>query len=183
MLGNPYRPPRPVLPADDALNESDRNLARRKTRLAVGILTLPAVYNVLSFNFRIGADASALVNIIYRSVNLIGFTLLILIVWYMGLNVFEFVTRICHRLIARNSTLEEWRKTLYQTILRSTPFAMVGAIVWAIWVLAIYQANVDFYVVSVPVAILSHLLAAGLYLPLILNWFKLEREASSECQN
>lgn len=63
---------------------------------------------------------------------------------------------------------------LYATFIRSAPYAVAGAILWGIWVFGFYQAKVDFMVLSVPVGILAHGLAAALYLPLIYRWYRIE---------
>ena len=106
--------------------------------------------------------------------NSIGLALAVAAVWFYGLAALELISRVIHSILARSSKVDDWVKSLYWTIRRFPVFAIFGAALWAIWVFAFYQLNMRFYAVSVPIGIAAHLLAAGLYIPLAYQWFRLE---------
>lgn len=175
MSTNPYEPPQSQAEPRLTQNEA-RLIALRSVRIALLILLAPAFYNFICFNFTPNANRAELpIYAIYRILNSLGFLLTVAAVWFFGLKIFEFVTGGFHSIYARNSMLEDWKETLY-TILRRVPFfAIPAAVLWAIWVMAIYQLTLGFYVVSIPIGITAHLLAACLYVPLIYRWYKLEQ--------
>lgn len=175
MSTNPYESPQSQAEPRLTPNEA-RWIARRSVRVALLILLAPALYNFICFNFTPNANRpERSIYAVYRTLNSLGFVLTVAGVWFFGLTVFEFVTGGFHSIYARNSRLEDWKETLY-TILRRIPFfAVPGAVLWAIWVMAIYQLQLGFYFVSIPIGIAAHLLAACVYVPLFYRWYKLER--------
>jgi len=177
MKANPYETPSELI-EQDPRSSSTRTAAQRHVRMALLIMLLPAAYNFVCFNFSPSFDQIEFPNrSLYRMANLIGFGLIAAAVWWFGLTLFEFVTRGIHSIVARKSKLAEWQRELYSNLQRAPGLAIPGAVLWAVWVLAFYQLQIKFYLVSVPVAIAAHLLAAWLYLPLAYQWFQIERHA------
>ncbi len=180
MSTNPYEAPKAEAVQQSTPNE-DRWTALHNVRMAMLILLVPAGYNFICFNFPSNADQIDLpIYTLYRAVNLVGLVLVVSVVWFFGLTFCELVTGGIHAIVARKSRLEDWKAALYRTLRRAPVLAVPGAALWAIWVAAFYQARLGFFVVSVPVAVAGHLLAACLYVPLIYRWYKMERSAARQ---
>jgi hypothetical protein len=58
------------------------------------------------------------------------------------------------------------------------PCATAGAIIWLGWSVGYYLFHFDYLSISVPVAASAHLLAAAIYLRLVIRWYRLERVES-----
>lgn len=184
MTENPYQPPtlmsqtaeRTVLSPSESSKQ--RAAALFHVRVILGILLVPAIYNFVCFNYPSSAISPIppTIHPLFRLVNLVGLIVIVATVYYAGLWLFEAITRASHAIFSRRPTLNLWLEALYATFIRSAPYAVAGAILWAIWVFGFYQTNVDFMVLSVPVGILAHGLAAALYLPLIYRWYCIERD-------
>jgi hypothetical protein len=148
----------------------------RDVRVALLILAVPAVYNFICFSFIADAPRiEPLLRNVYRAFNATGFIAIVAAVWFIGLAGLEFVTAALHAVFARKSEVSNWKTALYQTLRRAPVFAFLGAVLWAMWTAAFYQLNFGFYAVSVPIAIAAHVLAAGLYVPLICQWYRIDR--------
>ncbi len=150
--------------------------------MALVILLLPATYNFVCFNFPMihaGTNRAATFYVypIACVLNGVGFALIVFAVWFQGLAALQLATWLLHKLFARCTPLAAWKQRLYLAVGRAPRFAVAGAVLWTIWVAAFYQFGVGFYAISVPIGIAAHVLAAGLYLPLVLGWYKLERAA------
>jgi hypothetical protein len=172
MSTNPYESPQ--TPA--ALPNDDRRTANRSVRLALVILLIPAIYNFICFNFPSDGNLDELpIYGVYRTFNSIGLLLVVVAVWLLGLKFLEFLTGGIHSVFAQKSNLKDWNEALYAIVRQMPLFAVPGAVLWAIWVLAFYQLQLGFYTISLPIGILSHVLAAFLYVPLIYRWYKMER--------
>ena len=173
MNANPYQSPKtPTL--QETVANADRVAAMRNVRIALLIMLAPAIYNLVCFSFRSTNEPEFPIHALYRTVNSIGMALAAAAVWFSGLAALELISRVIHSILARSSNVDDWVKPLYWTIRRFPVFAIFGAALWAIWVFAFYQLNMRFYAVSVPIGIAAHLLAAGLYIPLAYQWFRLE---------
>jgi hypothetical protein len=175
MFANPYAPPE-----SDSTGKPDssgsRGIARRCLRIASLILLAPAVYNFICFSY--SADQAPFelrIQNLYRLINGCGIFSTSVVIWFLGLTLLEFLTIGIHMFFGRNSSIEAWKAALYQILGRAPLFALLGAMLWAFWVAAFYQLGVGFHAISVPIGIAAHLLAAGLYIPLIASWYKLER--------
>lgn len=153
--------------------------AQRSVRIALLILLVPAVYNFICFNFPSNANQIDVPfrSVFYRTFNLIGLVLIASAIWRFGLPVLEFVTGGIHSIVARNSKIDDWKATLYIIVRRLSMFSIPGAALWALWVAMFFQLQFNFFAVSVPIGIGAHLLAAGLYVPLIYRWYIMERSA------
>jgi hypothetical protein len=182
MIENPYQPPQlSVRETDRTVIASGESAARRAAalfyvRLILGLLTLPAIYNVICFSYpgqAISPIPVGMRNTFFLG-NLVALIAFVSIIYFAGLWFFEVLTRGSHAIFSRRPTLTLWLDALYATFIRSAPYAVAGSVLWAIWVYGFYQTNVDFLLLSVPVGILAHTLAAALYLPLIYRWYRIE---------
>ena len=177
MSNNPYESPEVQASLLTPLDQN-RLRALHSIRFALGILLVPAIYNFLCFNFSLDVSRIEVPFLgIYRTVNTIGFLVIVASIWFFGLTAFEFITGGIHAIAARKSKLDDWKESLYDILRRAPFFAVPGAVLWTIWVLAFYQIQLDFFTVSVPIGIAAHILAACLYVPLIYRWYKIERLA------
>ncbi len=177
MNQNPYTPPESQQPVIPALNV-DQALARRNVRMALLILLMPAVYNFCCFNFPMGsATRQSSVPAVFVIANSAGMISVAAAIWFFGYQALEITVRLIHSIVARHSKFDQWQHALYVTLVRLPVFAILGAILWVIWVAAFYQAGIGFYTISWPIGLAAHLLAAGLYVPLIYRFYRLEYPA------
>ncbi len=173
MSDNPYASPTPVeLPPQGG---ADRGEAVRGIRLAMLILLAPAVYNFIWFSGLHPRQAAIAIPALFLLGNIFGFLLSVVAIWFFGLVVLEFVSASIHAVFGRKTSLDEWNGPLYTMLTRAHWFAIPGAFLWVIWVIGFYLLHINFYTVSVPIGIASHLLAACLYLPLFAQWYALAR--------
>ncbi len=178
MNGNPYEPPAAQTSRLSSWT-GDRASARRNVRASLLIMLAPAFYNFFCLHLRHEVESVELpFDMLIRILNALEFIAIVVSIWFFGLVLLEFVTAGLHSLLSRKAELNDWRKTLYRTLRRGPVFAFFGAALWLTWVFAFYQLDVGFYAVSVPIGIAAHMLAAGLYVPLIYRWYKLERSAA-----
>lgn len=179
MSTNPYQPP-DIQAAPSATRNENQYSARRSLRIALLILLVPAIYNFVCFSVQFtGNQISFPSHILYLTINTVALLLTVAAIWFIGLTALEFITGGLHSIVARKSKLEDWKESLYEILRRAPYLAVPGAVLWAVWVIAIYQLQFGFYVVSVPIGIAAHALAACLYLPLIYRWFRVESTAET----
>lgn len=179
MSDNPYEPPQQAfVPAAADLPERTRAIGDvRKTLL---ILLLPAVYNFRCFS-RLGADDRFEDSpmIILGIFNAVGFIILFTAIWLFGLSGLELITSFVNALTGQTRQLNQWEQELYKVLRRMPQLAWAGAALWVVWTIAVYQLSVDFYLISVPIGIAAHVLAAALYLPLFFAWYRLATESKA----
>ena len=177
MIPNPYASPKSDS-TDLHASSPSRRLAQRCLRLALLILLAPATYNFICFSYFIarGPDELRIQNghAWITWANGFGFCLTAVAIWSLGLPLLELLTVVIHRIFGRAASVDAWKEALYQALSRAPLFSVLGAVLWTLWVAAIYQLGVGFYAVSVPIGVAAHLLAAGLYVPLFLRWYTLE---------
>ncbi len=150
--------------------------ALRRIRYALLILLLPAIYNFICFSLLVDSLVGDLhMWMIYWAVNGMGFAAFATAVWFLGLRLLEVWTVVVHKIFGSKATLENWNAALYEVLVRGPLLAVLGAIVWGIWVVAYYHLSVGFYMISIPTGIAGNLLAACLYVPLLYRWYSLER--------
>ena len=171
---NPYAPPEASTEPD---NQQSRSSAARGLRLSLAALLFPALYNFAWYHALLSVPTG--VANVYGFINGLGLAVLIIAIWFFGLAAFELAARLLFKLFARYSKIEEWNSILYSSLNASPGFALCGAALWILWIVAFYELEVSFYTVSIPVGITAHLLAAGLYLPMFHRWFCLEKAAKS----
>lgn len=180
MSDNPYESPKVPAVLQTTVNV-DRVKALRSVRIALLILLVPAVYNFVCFNLHLNPRRIQLpLHSVYVTINSLGIVLIAFVIWFFGLAILEFVCGGLHSILARKSLLDDWKSTMYVIVRRAPKFAVAGAVLWVIWVAAFYQLRLDFYVVSVPVGVAAHLLAACLYIPLFYRWYRIEHTAASQ---
>lgn len=180
MTLNPYQSPRAEATGQTTLDE-DRKGALRAVRISLLILMVPAIYNFLCFNFPASLGrAPGTIGVLERTLNTIGLVLLVSAICFFGLAALEIMTMAIHAIVARPAKLDAWKGELYLILRRAPVFAVFGALLWTIWVAAFYQLQVGFFAISIPIGIAAHLVAAGLYLPLIYRWYRIERSTARQ---
>jgi hypothetical protein len=176
MKTNPYQTPSSN-PTATPESTGDRALATQGFRLSTVLLTCPALYNFFCFS-SLGSPTSAIHAFTWLHV---AMTLAILfaaaVLSTLGFTALEFATRVLHAVFAKRSGLNSWKQALYSSLQTLPLFASFGAVAWALWVLAFYQLQASFYTASVPLGIIGHLLAAGVYGPLFFKWYQIEYSA------
>ena len=171
---NPYQPPKAGTAPPPVV--AGRHAALRHFRIALLILLVPAFYNFVCFNFLAGpATATLALSDFHRLVNTLGFAFGTVALWYFGLAMLEVLSVSIHAIFARESELVRWKSDLYDTLRRGPLLACLGAVLWSIWVAGFYQLGISFYVISVPIGVAAHIVAACLYLPLIYRWYQTKR--------
>lgn len=180
MNTNPYEPPKAPA-ALTAMPNEERQTANLGVRIALVILLIPAIYNFICFNFPFSGNRVGFpVHGVFLTVNAIGLVLTAAGIWFFGLKLLEVLTGGIHFIVARKSKIDDWNEALYAIARRMPYFAVPGAVLWAIWVFGFYQLHLGFYIVSIPIGIMSHVLAAFLYVPLIYRWYKMERTTTGQ---
>ena len=112
----------------------------------------------------------------YRVANLIGITLVFVFCWEFLLPTLATIGRLVRRYVAPHVNEARWDDALYKSLKPAAILAIPGAVLWCVWVLGFYYWKLNFMLLSIAVGVPAHLLAAGLYVPLIVRWFKLARE-------
>jgi len=92
----------------------------------------------------------------------------------------ELLTGFLHEQLSRGSSRMQWLVALNSTLMTIIPFAIAGAALWCIWVYLFYITGANFYRISVPIGICAHVLAAGIYLQLVIRWWNIERNFRAE---
>lgn len=175
MSGNPYQPPAVEVSRGQT---AERQEAIRAFHLSVALLAVPATFNLICFNFPLSINRrQVILSGDDQLSNLVAFALLIAVVWLFGFLLLEKAANVLHRLLGKHSSARIWRQTLYTTLKRAPLLAMLGALLWITWTIAFYQLGLNFFLISLPIGVMAHLLAALLYVPLFWRWFFLEREA------
>jgi hypothetical protein len=173
MNDNLYQTPRSVAEAS-YLRTNVRNEPQWRVRTALLILLVPAIYNFVCFSYAIGNSQNAYpFFVISLAMNSLGFIFVVATVWFFGLKILELITWLAYRLMSRKDNLDDWLKALHLALDQTPMFAVLGAILWIIWVVGFYHLQVGFYAISVPLGIVAHLLAAALYLPLFYSWYRM----------
>ena len=173
MSDNPYQTPQSVA-EPYPLRTNVRTLAEWRVRTALLILLVPAIYNFVCFSYTIGISQIVYPFFVISLVmNSLGFMFVVAMVWFFGLKILELFTWLAYRSMSRKANLDDWLKALYQTLDQTPIFAVLGAILWTLWVVGFYHLQVGFYAISVPLGIVAHLLAAALYLPLLYRWYRM----------
>jgi len=176
MNENPYQPPQTVEP-ELGLVEVDpaqRLRARRCWQVAALILLLPAMNNLWLFEDLLASQGGPGLIPAARWTNAILLASAFAAAGLGGLNLLEWITDRLRRRLGEPPHAGQWRSALYQTLGQSIYFAIPGALLWKAWLMGYYQWHLDFQRISIPTAILAHLLAAGLYLQLAYRWYKIE---------
>lgn len=162
MDNNPYSAPETL---EAATFREPVRLEVSRWRISVYIFAVPAIYNFLWFNGRLVP--------IQVAVNLAMFALLMISIWRFGVELLELVANNIRSFFAPNVDQKVWVNELHIALRASPFFAFWGAIIWMVWNIGFYNLGINFFLISWPVGIASHILAAGLYLPMFYRWYQL----------
>lgn len=177
MDTNPYRSPSPTSSYGEP-GKIARRAALRRLRCAVSIMIVPAFFNLYSFNFTTwGREIDVQIHALYFTLNSIGLGFFFLILWIFGLRLFEFLAGGFYATFARRSLWEDWRSALFVIVRRCPYFAVFAAVLWAIWVVAFYQARFGYFTATVPAGFLATILLAAFLGPLFYRWYAIEQSA------
>lgn len=166
MHENPFEPPQPGPPV---LSPMSREAAIDCVRLTVAVLLGPAVYNFICYLWLAGGWYPELA--VVQAALLVGTFVL---AWRAGVPVLEFATWQLHRLLGRAETARDWQQALYRFLRRLKWAAVPAAALWVIWCYGFYQLRIPFFVISVPIGVVAHLVAACAWLPLLIQWIRIE---------
>jgi hypothetical protein len=176
---NPYEAPAYSGRSQEPTNSSPRRVARKRLRLAILVLFIPAAYNYYCF------DKAALGNvhpagayeIVARSINIGGIIMATCLLWFLCLPMLELMTWWIFRVVLKSERFESGMNALYESLRFAVYFALVGALLWMIWNVGYYDCHIDFFTISIPVGILANFLAAGVYIPLAYRWHRIKKAA------
>ncbi|MBI1247079.1 hypothetical protein GC197_04450 [bacterium] len=102
------------------------------------------------------------------SVGVIAFVL-----WIQLFDVLELLASGLRLLVAKRVDADQWNNAFYVSLKPAGLLAVPGMLLWVTGVICFYYLEINFYIISYAVGIPAHLLAACLYLPLIVRWFQL----------
>lgn len=177
---NPFESPR-----DSGIrnlpNDVDRRNALFHLRLTLCILLIPAIYNYYAFDREVFTYARFPMPIyaLYRIVNIGAMFVGSLLIWYFAHSILEWLSGMIRQLFAKTVDRNAWQNAFYSSLQRAMYLSIAGAMLWAIWVYAIYSLDADFFVVSWAVGVPAHLLGACWYVPLFVAWYKLRKASKA----
>ncbi|MEM9574286.1 MAG: hypothetical protein AAF870_03540 [Pseudomonadota bacterium] len=171
MSTNPYKSPTATVDRE----QEPRLIAEKRLRISIVILLTAGLFNVAFFcKLSFGLPVFSMLFNIFINV---GGTLIVgFLAWRFAMPAFELLTGYLHDQLSRGSSRVQWFLALNSTLMTTIPFAIAGAALWCIWVYLFYVTGVGFYRISVPIGICAHILAAGIYLPLVIRWWNIERD-------
>ncbi len=173
---NPYRPP--TESNDVSQPVAARRIALWQIRIALAILLLPGIHNYLCVDQALRtpqAERGFELAPMWREFNLACITLLAIVIWFAGLSLLEFAARVLHRCLSRRIEDSTWLTVLYTALAKASYFALAGAILWFLWNIGYFYLKLPYLALAIPLGAAAHLLAAGLYLPLLYRWYRLLR--------
>lgn len=177
---NPYEVSRSLL-APVILTQthaSARQAGQRNFRTALVILLIAAAGNVACYNHQVFSGwPNPFQSLLFQGTNWSWLVATSVLIWFWGLALLEWIAGCVHALRSPQTTLEMWKLAVYDSLGLAPLLAILGAITWVVWIAGFYFWNLDFYLISIPVGIVAHLLAAGLYLPLLYRWYQLSSRA------
>jgi hypothetical protein len=153
--------------------------ATRSFRALAFVLLLPAVYNYWEFDVHAVSHLPSFDAVICRTINILGFVVGVVLVWYFGMPVLEGISRLLRILFAGGTDSTAWQEVFYQSCARAPYLAIGGAALWFLWVFAFYEIRINFFLISWAVGIPAHVLAACWYVPLIYRWYRLTASSAT----
>lgn len=174
---NPYDPPESPTHLDP-LPPSRVRTMRRCVRGSLLLLLAPGLHNFCELETPIGRNDVHLSPV--GMINLLGIVTLTITVWFYGLELIVWAAEKIRAYCAPRVTRADWQRPVTRALGRALRASLMGAAVWFAWNLAYFHWHADFTTVSLVAGIPAHLLAAAVYLPLMLDWFRLVRDASPE---
>ncbi|RCS42060.1 hypothetical protein DTL42_19720 [Bremerella cremea] len=184
MNTNPFESPVAITQVDDLGETSPQLVAARRTavfsvRAAILILLVAGLFNYYAFDQVVVTDVVApRFQTTVRVTNLTGMVAITLVAWFLFVPALEVLGRMLRHLSGEKTPVAAWNESLYRSLRLAVYFAIPGAILWGIWVIGFYFVHLNFMVLSIAVGVPAHLLAAGLYLPLLFRWYLLARSKS-----
>ena len=172
MTYNPYQTPQSLSESSSTIT-TNRQAAQRKIRISTIIFLVPALYNLVCFSLLTSSQVVFPFFVVNFVFNLLGAIIVVAAVWFFGLTILELIAAVAYRVAARKSQRNSWYDALYDSLTRLPLFAVLGSILWTMWVAGFYQLRLNFFAISIPLGIAAHLLAAGLYIPLLYRWYRL----------
>ncbi|MBI1247069.1 hypothetical protein GC197_04400 [bacterium] len=178
MPTNPYQSPQ----ADDTPVEvrlSKRQEALDSVRAAAALLTTAGLLNFGAL-FSPGFETywhtpTFWIVLAVDTILLAGIGLIVAACWFLLLPTLEFLGGLIRAIIAPSVDRGEWQDAIYVSLKPARLLAIPGTILWVIWVIGLFYLNANFFVISYAVGIPAHILAACLYVPLIVRWYRLWR--------
>lgn len=113
-------------------------------------------------------------------VNMIWCVPLAALLRFAFLPLLELIAGAIRYLFARNVPRQLWLASMYRSLSLLVPVAIFGAVLWMVWLVGFYLLEMNFFVISIPVGILAHLLGATIYLRIFYGWFRLSRESPTQ---
>jgi hypothetical protein len=178
MENNPYRSPESI--EDVAPKNLPRADALLRFRIAIALLIIAALVNGF-FLPRYRYTGAAVVFTTYR-IGLLDFIFIAAIGFFAMTCTFEVLERLAkllRRILSPNSDPDSWNNAIYNAFRPAIPLGLLGALLWIIWVIAFFELEVNFYLISYAIGIPAHLLAAAIYLRILWGWFKAARSTVS----
>ena len=176
MSANPYQSPT-VESVSPVPQVPGRGESLSALHTACVVLLVAGLFNYYAFDSQqiAGAGFDARLKTLVRTMNLAGIAVVFLLSWFVTLPLLERVGRAIRFLTCSHGSLDRWNEALYLSLKPAAPLAVVGAVLWLLWVVAFYYAHLDFVVISLVVGLPAHILALCVYGPLAARWFKLAR--------
>ncbi len=179
-MSNPFESPREIAVPPSVASigggslAAARTLALRQYTVIVLILAVPAVVNLLLFNYFVtGQVDSRRLFVLLTTLNALGVALVIAGLLFGGFYCLEWLTRIANQWFGRGQRLNDWYQALFSVIQQALGFAGPAAALWVVWLAMFYATDVGFLLYSVPIAIASHLMGGTLYCGLFWKWYKI----------
>ncbi len=175
MSNNPYQPPAASEPLRDRRSPK-RGSALWAFRTGLLILLPPTLFNYYAFDSRSSSNGFPLdIRALYYAFSIGSLCLGAAAAWFLTLPLLEWVAWMIRSLVAGKVPASRWDDALYESLRPAAYLALPGAGLWVVWVVGFYYLALDFVILSYAVGIPAHLLAACLYIPLIIRWFRLAR--------
>ncbi len=163
----------------DAMTIAQRRSAVVSVRIAILLLLVSGLFNYYAFDtFVIGNAMPAGFHTFLRVINLGGIFAVTALSWFLLVPGLEVLARFVRHLSGRQSTVSQWNEAIYRSLRPAAYLAIPGTILWGIWVAGFYFGQLNFTLLSLAIGVPAHLLAAGLYVPLIVRWYLLARTTS-----
>lgn len=177
MNSNPYESPREF--AAEAKTDPEQSPlrleARRSFRKGLLILAVPTFFNYLLYDLEISSHLSGAAEWLPRLGNVTSIVVAFVVAWFFGMAIVETFVGFARSLVRPQANQSEWFAAFYRACNKLPFFTIVGAGLWFAWLIGFYIIGLNFFVLSWPIGILAHIVAACWYLPLVYRWWKTPR--------
>jgi hypothetical protein len=124
--------------------------------------------------------SSGEMRLLFAAINFVGAVLTLLGTWYLGLMVFECAAVAAHHVAGGRLSKDQWLATMYHELWRLPWAAALGAALWLAWCyLYFLDDHFPVWAINVVLGGLGHLVAAWVYLPVLLAWYRLRRTSTA----